>query len=140
MPTEFQEIYDIFLSKITDFDYTQLTQEELNEELLMMLKKGLAKFVTLKSYTIDYFMESFNRKLTILEMDIISSFMLSEYLNSKIYSISLLRQNLSSKDFAMYSQANHLKQLMDLKTETDKYAHYWMGRYNLLDFTKDGGN
>lgn len=139
MPTEFTEIYELFLSKITDYDILQLDEEELNIELKMLLKKALAKFVNIKEVSIDYDFEQFSRELSGLEMDIISSYMVSEWISPKINNISLLRQSLSSKDFQMYSQANHLSTLMELKSKCDKEVQYWASRYSLLDFTKNGG-
>lgn len=138
--TEFQEIFDSFLQKITNYDeYINFTDEELTTELTMFMKKSLAKFMNAKNITPDYMMETFNRELTQLEIEIISSGMLCEYLTAKIYSIDLLKQSLSSKDFQLYSQANHIKELREVKSMCDKDFHYWQSRYGLSSFIKDGG-
>lgn len=139
MPTEFTEVYEMFLSKITDYDILKLDEDELNQEFKMLLKKALARFVYIKDVSVDYDFEQFSRELTGLEMDIISSYMVSAWISPKINSITLLRQSLSSKDFSMHSQANHLKELIELKDSTEKEAQYWTSRYSLMDFTKNGG-
>ena len=139
MPTEFTEVYEMFLSKITDYDILKLDEDELNQEFKMLLKKALARFVYIKDVSVDYDFEQFSRELTELEIDIISSYMVSAWISPKINSITLLRQSLSSKDFSMYSQANHLKELMELKDSTEKDAQYWASRYSLIDFAKNGG-
>lgn len=139
MPTEFTEVYEVFLSKITDYDILQLSEEELNIELKILLKKALARFVNIKEVSVDYDFEQFSRELSGLEVDIISSYMVCAWILPKINNISLLRQSLSSKDFQLYSQANHLSTLMELKDRLDKEAQYWASRYSLIDFTKNGG-
>lgn len=139
MPTEFTEVYEMFLSKITDYDILKLDEDELNQEFKMLLKKALARFVYIKDVSVDYDFEQFSRELTGLEMDIISSYMVSAWISPKINSITLLHQSLSSKDFSMHSQANHLKELIELKDSTEKEAQYWTSRYSLMDFTKNGG-
>lgn len=139
MPTEFTEVYEMFLSKITDYDILKLDEDELNQEFKMLLKKALARFVYIKDVSVNYDFEQFSRELTGLEIDIISSYMVSAWISPKINSITLLRQSLSSKDFSMHSQANHLKELIELKDSTEKEAQYWASRYSLMDFTKNGG-
>ena len=44
MNTQLEEIYGLFLSNITDYDFLELTEEDMNNELLMLLKKSLSKF------------------------------------------------------------------------------------------------
>lgn len=139
MPTEFTEVYEMFLSKITDYDILKLDEDELNQEFKMLLKKALARFIYIKDVSVDYNFEQFSRELTGLEIDIISSYMVSAWISPKINSITLLRQSLSSKDFTMHSQANHLKELIELKDSAEKEAQYWASRYSLMDFTKNGG-
>lgn len=140
MNTPFEEVFDVFLSKITDYEILKLEEEEINEELEMVLRKAFSRFVTIKKCRLDKELKEFTRELTDLEINIIATFMLSEWLKPKIYAISLLKQSLSSKDYSMYSQANHLKELIDLKTVTDKDAHYWMNRYNIMSNFKKGDN
>ena len=138
MNTPFENVYSVFLSKITDYEILKLEEEEINEELEMILRKAFSRFVTIKKCKLDKDLKEFTRELTDLEINIIATFMLSEWLRPKIYSITLLKQSLSSKDFSMYSQANHLKELMDLKAITDKDAHYWMNRYGIMSNFKKG--
>ena len=137
MNTQLEEIYGLFLSSITDYDYLELETEDFNNEMLMLLKKSLSKFRYKDNIKIDSDLGEFSKELTDSEMNVISLGMLSEYLKSKIYNIELLRMNLGSKDWQMYSQANHLKELMELKKETDADFHYYMGVLNLDNALKD---
>ena len=138
MPTEFTEVYDMFLSKITDYDILKLAEDELNQEFKMLLRKALARFVTIKNIRVDYDFEQFSRELTGLEIDIISSYMVSAWITPKVNSITLLRPSLSSKDYQEFSKANYLKELMALKDSSEKEAQYWASRYSLMSFTQNG--
>ena len=132
MGTYFEDVFDSFLSKITAYDeYLSLTEDELNTELKMLLKSALAKFINKKNLIADYDMDCFNRTLDELEIEILAYGMVVSWLTPKINNIELLKQSLSSKDFNFYSQANHLKELKDLKADAEKDFQYWIGRYTL---------
>jgi hypothetical protein len=136
--TSFQEVYDYFLSKITTYnEYTNLTQEELEVELKQLLRVSLSECVSFKDISSDYILNEFNRELTDLEMNIISYNMVVHYLSPKINNIELLKQSLSSKDYQIYSQANHLRELMGLRNESIQQFHYWMNRYGYLERLKN---
>lgn len=140
MNTYFQDVFDSFLASITSYEFLELNEEELTMELTMLMRKSLAKFITKKNIKADYDMEEFNRELTDIEIEIIVYGMIVEWLSPRINNIELLKPSLSSKDYQIFSQANMLKELREMKLNAEKSFHYWMGRYNLLDFTKDGGN
>lgn len=131
--TSFHEVYDYFLSKITTYnEYTNLTPEELEVELKQLLRVSLSECVSFKDISADNILNEFNRDLTDLEMNIISYNMVVHYLSPKINNIELLKQSLSSKDYQIYSQANHLKELMSLRNNGIEQFHYWMNRYGYL--------
>lgn len=130
--TSFQEVYNYFLAKITTYEYVNLTEDELEIELKQLLRTSFAECVSFKDTSADYVLDEFNRDLTDLEMNIISYNMVSHYLSPKINNIELLKQSLSSKDYQMYSQANHLSKLIELRTESLRQFHYWMNRYGYL--------
>lgn len=131
MNTTFQDVYNMFLSRITDYSILNLNEDEINEEFKILLKKALAKFRTKKDLIPDYELEEFNRELDEMEILIISLAMVSEWLYPKIYSITMLKQQLSMKDYQQFSNANMLAQLQELKKITDKEFHYWMQQYSL---------
>lgn len=137
MNTTFEDVISVFLSNITDYNYLELDEEDFNNEMLMLLKKSLSKFRYKQNIKINDDIREFNRELTDIEINILAQGMLSEYLKNKIYNIELLRMSLGSKDFYTFSQANHLKELLDLKKETDSDFHYYMGVLNLDNALKD---
>lgn len=131
--TTFSEVYDYFLSKITTYnEYINLTPEELEVELKQLLRTAFSECVSFKDTSTDYVLGQFNRELTDLEKNIISYNMVVHYLSPKINNIELLKQSLSSKDYQIYSQANHLRELMNLRKESSQEFHYWMNRYGFL--------
>lgn len=140
MPTEFTEVFQFFLNMISEYSYLEFTDDELNQELTLHMRKSLANFINKKNIIADYDMEIFNRSLTDLEINIISTGMLSSYLNQKLYASSLLKQSLSSKDYQIFSNANLIAQISQLKKEADSNFQYWSQRYSLQKFvTEDGG-
>lgn len=138
MNTTFQDVYDFFLSKVTTYEWLNLSEDELNIELIQNLRSAFSKCIAFKDIKADWFLETFNRELTDLELEIISDWMLVNWLSPKINNIELLKQRLSSKDYQTYSQANHLKELMDLKKSYESNVHYWMNRYSWIKKTKEG--
>lgn len=138
MNTTFQDIYDFFLSKIISYEFLNLTEGELNIELAQNLRSSFSKCVAFKDIKADWVLEAFSRELSDLEIDIISDWMVINWLTSKINNIELLKQRLSSKDYQTYSQANHLKELMDLKKSSESNVHYWMNRYSWISKIKGG--
>lgn len=138
MNTPFEEIRDSLLSMITSYEYLNYTEEELNEEFCILMKRSLAKFKCKKNITPNYDMEEFDRELSELEVLVISLGMLSEWLMPKIYSVTKLKTQLSMKDYQQFSNANMLKELQSLKEITDKDFHYWMQQYSLQSRIKGG--
>ena len=130
--TTFQEVFDSFLSKINTYEFLKLSEQELNIDLSQNLRSALAKCIGFKDIIGDYVLDEFNRVLTDLEIEIISYWMVFNWITPKINNIELLKQSLSSKDYQIYSQANHLKELLDLKNDAKTEAHYWMNRYGYL--------
>lgn len=138
METYFEEVYETFLSKITSYDYLNFTEEELNEELKVCLKSALSRFISKKNLIPNYDMECFNRPLDELEIEILSLGMIVSWLAPQINSIELLKPVMSSKDFTVYSQANHLSELRGIKSDADKDFQYWVGRYDLNKLVRNG--
>lgn len=132
--TSFQEVYNCFLAQITTYnEYTDLTQEELEVELQQLLRMALAECLSFKDVSADFILNEFNKDLTDLEINIISYNMIVHYLSPKINNIELLKQSLSSKDYQFYSQANHLRELMNLRNDNLSKFHYWMNRHSYLN-------
>ena len=64
-------------------------------------------------------LRQYNIALTDEEIEILANLMILEWLKPLINSIEILKQGMSTKDYKIYSQANHLNELMALKKETN---------------------
>ncbi|EKI4463988.1 TPA: hypothetical protein R1960_000805 [Staphylococcus delphini] len=115
--TEFNLIYDKFLSKITDFSYAQLDKETLEEDLKKKLIQALAYFTQLDDEKAEYVDNVFMSDLTVLEQEILANLMVINHLDKFIVSEDNMRILLNSKDYKQYSQATLLKELKSTKAE-----------------------
>jgi hypothetical protein len=120
MATSYDDINNAFLNKITDDYLANLTETDLQNLLDKYQKSASAKFKKCKKLVDkDDVLRQYNNDLTNEEIEILANLMILEWLKPKIYSMELLKQSMSTKDFKLYSQANHLKELQELKKETE---------------------
>ncbi|MFB3189951.1 hypothetical protein [Staphylococcus pseudintermedius] len=115
--TEFNLIYDKFLSKITDFSFAQLDKETLEEDLKKKLIQALAYFTQLEDKKAEYVDNVFISDLSVLEQEILANIMVINHLDKFIVSEDNMRILLNSKDYKQYSQATLLKELKSTKAE-----------------------
>lgn len=120
--TNFQTIYDAFLSLITDDMYMEWGQEETYADIKNMFLSAVSKFQfpRFKLYDFEEYDEEdmedrFNFLLTREEINIFAHLMTVEWLNRQLASVDVTRQAYSSRDFEFTSQANHLDKLIKLK-------------------------
>lgn len=115
--TPVAELYDAFLSSISDYSFLsdERTDSDVDEELFGYLKYAIKKFkkkcrqdLTLTDVGDEKF---FVATLDTEEEDILVALMLVGYLKPKVLSSKTIEQNMSDKDFQVYSQANHLREL-----------------------------
>ena len=131
--TNFNEIYDIFLSQINDSQFMESDEDdELKKRYLL---NSIPRFRKCKQDLSDRDEEQFNVELIDEEMLILGILMVVEYLNPMVISLQHLQQFLNSKDFELSSQANHLRTLMAMqkskRQEVDKL---------ILDYTYNNGD
>lgn len=119
MATPFSEIYEYFLSNITDYSLINLQDIELEDNLKKWLLGAIVNFPNPKSDLNDYNSESnqFNVDVSNPEKTILGKLMTIEYINPFILDETLLRQALNSKDYRSYSPAKHLESLQKIKSE-----------------------
>lgn len=141
--TPLTEIYELFLSKISDYSFLRLTDEELEEDLLGYLKSAKAKFYKCKSSLkiVDENGEkSFEDEVHPFELEILSTLMIVEYLKPQVLSSETMKQSLSDKDFKIYSQANQLAQLNLTYRMFRMEARKLITEYTYLDLGKEDRN
>jgi hypothetical protein len=131
MSTPYENLFDSFLSKIEDNLYTDI-QFDIEADLTKLLNAAIVQFDFPK---VDIFdkdddMQQFNVDLSIHEIEILANLMKLEWIKRGINSKRLLEQMVGDKDFRLTSQANHLKVLIDLKSETEKEINSLVTKYS----------
>ncbi|HXW03437.1 MAG TPA: hypothetical protein VD651_04160 [Nitrosarchaeum sp.] len=134
MATPFEDIYDSFLAKVTDYSFVSFTEIELEEEFEKYLRFACTKFSSAGNRLLkNHNTKEFNFDLTDLEIEIISLLMIVEYLNPKIVATENMKQYLATKDYKIYSQANHLSKMIELKNNYRIEANQLMSQYSYRD-------
>ena len=134
--TSFNEVYGYFLNSITDYTYLELQTDDLENELLMLLQKALGKLRRIK-FDIDLDNKAFKSVLTNREINIISLAMVIEYIRPKVISVEVMKPRLNMKDWQMYSENQHLKELQSILTGTEKEFSYELQLYSLDKYMDD---
>lgn len=114
--TAFADVYDAFYRKITDDMYMELTQEDTEKIIQELLLSALTWFEFPRVDITDFNLKDkcFNVYLTLEEVNIISTYMVKEWLGQQLASVENTRMKYSGSDFKFTSQANHMAKLKNL--------------------------
>ena len=153
--TPFSIIYDSFLSKITDDMYLEFTELDTIRMLEDLLKTAMHKF-EFPRFDITNFEENyvddvgtyegvesnneevpiiiynegyFNIALTSEEINILSTYMIVEWLGQQLASVENTRMKYSGSDFKFTSQANHMAKLLTLKKDYEREGFHLQRLY-----------
>lgn len=131
--TTFEDIFDPFLAKISDYDeLSNVTEEEFNLILDRYLRSALAKFTNKGDIKADFKSRTFNTELEDYIIETISVLLVVEWLTPQVNNTKLTKQVMTSKDYNLTSQKNHLEGLINLRKAMKKEAKYLVNRYSLL--------
>lgn len=119
MATTYDNVYDRFLSKITDYELAALIDTDLENQLLKYLKSAITdfKYCTKDLTDRNDSSQTFNIDLTETEQEILAKFMLVHWINPNILRLENIRDHVGSKDFSVFSPGNFLDKLKSLKTD-----------------------
>ncbi len=141
MSTSFQNIENLFLSKITDDMYMELTPEDtaamLNEILLAALPFFEFPAQDIMG-SVDIENESFLLDLTYEEQNIIATYMVVAWFSFQLANVDLVRQKYSGSDFSFTSQASHMKQLNNLREQYKQEGFHLQRLYCRREKKTDG--
>ena len=153
--TPFSIIYDSFLSKITDDMYLEFTELDTFRMLEELLNAAMHKF-EFPRFDITDFEENyiddvdtyegvesndeevtaiiynggcFNTALTPEEINILSTYMIVEWLGQQLASVENTRMKYSGSDFKFTSQANHMSKLLTLKKDYEREGFHLQRLY-----------
>lgn len=141
--TPFSDIYESFLSKITDDMYMELTPEDTYAILQQLLISAIPKFefprqsLDIQEKIINeldeqgnYLTEiNFVNKLTNEEINIITTYMIVEWIGQQLASVENVRMKYSGSDFKFTSQANHMQKLLQLKKDYQREGFHLQRLY-----------
>ena len=138
--TTLDEMYDVFLSHITDDMFMELTREDTQDMLDEILMGALPyfEFPRKNIFDINWSERHFNVQLTAEEELIICQYMISVWIGYQLASIELVRQKYSSSDFSFTSQASHMARLIQLKTHSEDKGFHLQRLYCRRRVNKDG--
>jgi hypothetical protein len=110
--TSYEEIYNRFLQKCSDFSLAKLPGEDIENMLRGWLKSAVVKFMRPKSDLSqrDDELRSFTIDLQEYEKEVLALMMVREWLRPQIASTTLTLQRYSKKEG--YSQKEHLSGLI----------------------------
>lgn len=148
--TLFSEVYESFLSKITDDMYMQLTPEDTYQLLRELLLSSIHKF-EFPRQSLNYELIkirkkddsivlnwSFINKLTYQEINILSNYMIVEWLGQQLASIQNVRMKYSGSDFKFTSQANHMQKLLQIKKDYERQGFHLQRLYKRRKLDENG--
>lgn len=119
MSTPYYVVDNSFLNKITDDYLLTLIDENLYKLIGDYRTSASVRFKQCKKLQDrDDELKQYNQTLTDEEIEILANLMVLEWLKPQINSIELLKQSMSTKDYKLTSQAEHLLRLNNLKSST----------------------
>jgi hypothetical protein len=119
LPTPFDEIYDNFLMKVSDYAFLEMTENELEIDFQKYLKSSCVKFRQCDKNLLQNFDDEnqrFSVDLDYYEIEILATLMIIEYITPKIVSSENLKQIIGNREFKFYSQASQLQELIRLRS------------------------
>lgn len=122
MATPYQDIFKKFLGSIDDDLYVELTDDEIDEDLIVIMDIGLMLFKTTEVNLNDRddVAKQFNVDVPIRLQKLIAVAMKYEWCGRQIYKIDLVKQKMLQADFEMTSQASHLSSLIKMQRRAER--------------------
>ena len=136
MPTSYEKIYENLLPKFRSYEIPLMSTEEVKDYLHDYLVPAISRFHVCRKDLNDRddILQRFNIELSDIEIEILSNYLLIEYIDSEYIRVpSLLKVQMPSSDFKVFSPANFLEKLMNMhktyvsENETLLSRYAWMG-------------
>lgn len=134
--TPFSKVYNLFLSKITDDMYMELTPQDTQSMLNELLESAISwfEFPRKSLDTQDpepddeedgYFVSDLDRE----ECNILATYMIKEWVGRQLASCENTRMKYSGSDFKFTSQANHMAKLQSMSKEYERQGFHLQRLY-----------
>lgn len=117
MATQFTDIYNIFLGKISDPIIASLSQSDAEALMLNYLRSATTKFKKCEKdlSNVDWDLEQFNVSLSVTEVEILVNLMVIEWYENLINDWTEIKNLLGDTDFKLYANAPLLREKVKLK-------------------------
>lgn len=137
MSTSFDIIKKRFFNKITDPDLASLLPDTIDSIVNEFLISATTRFQKCYKDINDYdtTLQQFNVDLNQVEIEILANWMVYEWTTQHTLRAELLQQSMSPKEYAMYSQANHLDKMLVLRQQLYNETNQMITDYS-YDFGK----
>ena len=132
MATPYEKIYENLLPKFRSYEIPLMSTEEVKDFLHDYLIPAISRFHVCRKDLKDRddIIQQFNVVLSDIEIEILSNYLLIEYIDSEyIRTPSLLKVQLPSSDFKVFSPANFLDKLVAMRTTYTKENETLLSRY-----------
>lgn len=139
MATPYRTIYSAALGKITEYEFSNMSEEDIDERMHDYLMSAISRFYLSCIFDLsdkNEITQEFNEDLTFIEIDILSELIVEQWLKTKLYASDLMKNHLNTKDFNLYSSANLLNAIRDTYDNVHKKTETMINRYsfNHADF------
>ena len=140
MTTSYEKLYENLLPKFRSYEIPLMSTEEVKDYLHDFLIPAISRFHVCRKDLNDRddIIQRFNVELSDIEIEILSNYMLIEYIDSEYVRVpSLLKVQLPSNDFRAFSGANMLDKLTAMhknyvsENEALLSRYAWMGAKEL---------
>ena len=141
MYTPYEKLYDNLLPKFRSYEIPLMTVEEVKDYLHDFLIPAISRFHVCRKDLNDRddVIQCFNVELSDIEIEILSNYLLIEFIDSEyIRTPSLLKVQLPSSDFKVFSPANFLDKLMAMHTTYRKENETLLSRYAWMGVKESG--
>ena len=136
MATSYEKLYENLLPKFRSYEIPLMSAEEVKDYLHDFLIPAISRFHVCRKDLNDRddILQRFNVNLSDIEVEILSNYLLIEYIDSEYIRVpTLLKVQLPSNDFKAFSGANMIEKLMNMhktyvsENETLLSRYAWMG-------------
>ena len=110
---EFEDVIDMMLTLLDDYQIADISDEELQLEVGIKVNMIIAR-AQLPDLVFDTDFNEFNRDLSVLEASILSYGLLMMWLSPFINNREVLQTQLTSKEVTTFSNANRIQQGIQL--------------------------
>lgn len=133
MGTPYTVLYESVLSKIKDYDFLALEEDDIYSVLHDYVRPAIVSFRICKIDLSDRNEVGFKEVLNDTEIEILANYMVINYLDSNYIRVPLaLKQVLSSKDFNAFSPANQLDKMMAVRNKYLSDNETLLSRYSWI--------